>query len=73
MEGLRTRALSGENVGGSACAADHVGAGAGEPDFAGVSETGRHPRRACNSDIWSRVRRLSGVTVCPGDLAVLSI
>jgi hypothetical protein len=46
VEGLRTRALSGENAGGSVCAADHVDGGAGKPDSAGVSETGRIPR-AC--------------------------
>ncbi len=46
MDGLRTRALSGENAGRGTYAADWVDGGAGKPDAAGVSETGRVPRYA---------------------------
>jgi hypothetical protein len=57
VEGLRTRALSGENAGGSVCAADQVGA-------ARARSSGMH------SDILSGSAGLSGVTARPGDLSV---
>ncbi len=41
MEGLRTRALSGENAGRGMYVADHAGAAKVSPGAAGVSETGR--------------------------------
>ena len=69
VEGLRTRALSGENAGRGIYAADQVDGGAGKP---GCRLGGRD--RACpssmHSDIWSGSVGLSGVTVRPGDLSV---
>lgn len=44
MDGLRDRALSGENAGSGTYAVDRVDGGAGDPDPAGVSETGSIPR-----------------------------
>ena len=43
MDGLRTRALPGENAGRGTYAVDHVAAGAGRLGVVVVSETGRHP------------------------------
>jgi len=43
VDGLRDRALSGENAGRDTYAADRVDGGAGESDSAGVGKTGRQP------------------------------
>ena len=72
MDGLRTRALSGENVSSGTYAANWVDGGAGEPDAAGVSETGRVPQVGIAIS-GPRSVGFSGVTVRPGDLSVLSI
>jgi hypothetical protein len=46
--------------------------GAGEPDSAGVNETGRVPR-VCITIFWSRVCRVLRRDRSSGDLSVLSI
>ena len=72
MDGLRTRALSGENAGSGTYAVDRVDGDAGKPDSVGVSETGRPPP-VCIAISGPGPQGRPGMTVRSGDLSVLSI
>jgi len=72
VDGLRDRALSGEDAGRGTYAADHVDGGAGKPDSAGVGETGHVPRARIAISGPGAIE-FSCMTSRPGGRSVLSI